>query len=112
MPNRQSASRQTQADLPFGPVRNSELFSSHWLENRLPLENEWTSIRSAATAKLDALVDLWKVQRSRVEQYGSEQALEQAFIQPVLHILGWKLLYQTHLRGRKPDYALFDSDDA
>ena len=33
--------------------------------------------------------------------------MEQAFIQPVLAELGWTWLYQTFLRGRKPDYALF-----
>jgi hypothetical protein len=38
--------------------------------------------------------------------------LEFAFIQPVLSELGWRVFYQTHLRGREPDYALFESDAA
>jgi hypothetical protein len=48
----------------------------------------------------------------RVEHYGTEQALEEGFIQPVLRVLGWELNYQTSLRGRKPDYALFLSAEA
>ena len=61
---------------------------------------------------LEALVALWKKERGRVERYGAEAPLEQAFIQPVLEATGWKLIYQTFLEGRKPDYALFASDDA
>lgn len=100
-----------QGQLPFSPIRNSELFSNHWLEHRLPLEPEWGEMRDAAATALDALTTLWRTQRDRVQQYGDEQGLEEAFIQPVLRELGWKLKYQTYLRGREPDYALF-SDDA
>jgi hypothetical protein len=91
----------------LGSIRNSELFSSHWLKNRLPLEPEWNEYHDACIEALRLLAELWQAQRTRVEQYGSEQSLEQAFIQPVFQALGWKLIYQTHLRGRKPDYALF-----
>src|SRR5437764_9209458 len=52
-------------------------------------------------------LDLWVQQKLRVERYGNEASLEQAFIQPVFQILGWKLKYQTFLQGKKPDYALF-----
>jgi type I restriction-modification system DNA methylase subunit len=98
--------RPTQLTL-LGSIRNNELFSSHWLKNRLPLEPEWNECQRSAAEALKSIVELWQEQRSRVEQYGGEQSLEQAFIQPVLQALGWKLIYQTHLRGRKPDYALF-----
>lgn len=99
-----------QLALPFSPLRNQGLFSNHWLEHRLSLEPEWAELRDDAAAVLRALVDIWRAQRTRVEHYGGEQALEQAFIQPVLHALGWPLIYQTHLRGRKPDYALFSRE--
>jgi hypothetical protein len=33
--------------------------------------------------------------------------LEHAFIQPILHELGWELYYQPNLQNRTPDYALF-----
>jgi len=76
----------------------------------MPLEPEWNEVQGAASEALNSLVELWHEQRNRVEQYGGEQSLEHAFVQPVLQVLGWKLIYQTHLRGRKPDYALFLDD--
>jgi hypothetical protein len=93
--------------LPFGPVHNVGLFSSHWLEHRLELEPEWQELRDEASEVLKRLAELWKVERNRVERYGDEQGLEVGFIQPVLFALGWKLKYQTFVQGREPDYALF-----
>ena len=101
-----------QLPLQLGLLHNSELFSNHWLAKRLPLEPEWAEARARVTQVLEDLLILWKTQQTRVSQYGSEQALEEAFIQPVLKALGWKLIYQTHLRGRKPDYALFTDDQS
>lgn len=68
----------------FNAVRNSDLFSNHWLENRLPLEPEWAEARAEAYAAIETLSELWKVQRQRVEKYDGEQMLEEQFIQPVL----------------------------
>ena len=101
-----------QLTLPLGALRNRALFSGHWLEHRLTLEPEWTELHDEAREVLDILSELWRVQRGRVEHYGDEQGLEQAFIQPVFERLGWKLKYQTFLQGRKPDYALFLNDEA
>jgi len=42
----------------------------------------------------------------------TKAALEQAFIQPVLEALGWKIYYLAHIQGRKPDYALFATNEA
>ena len=64
--------------LPFNAIRNHGLFSNHWLEIRLPLEPEWTDLRDDAVEPLRKLTDLWRAQRTRIEQCG-EQALEQAF---------------------------------
>jgi hypothetical protein len=72
-----------QLELPFGPLRNSALFSNHWLEHRLPLEPEWNELRDEARGVLDRLAELWSEQHDRVEHYGNEQGLEYAFIQPV-----------------------------
>ena len=102
--------RRKQMTLPIGPIRNNNLFSNHWLENRLCLEPEWEEVRQEAESILDRLADLWKRERDRVAEYGDEAGLEHAFIQPVLETLGWRLKYQTFLRGRKPDYALFLDD--
>lgn len=101
-----------QRSLQFNPVKNSGLLSSHWLEHRLQDEPEWDEVHDEARAVLERLGRLWDVQRTRVERYESEAALEQAFIQPVLEILGWKLNYQPFLERRVPDYALFLTDTA
>jgi hypothetical protein len=98
-----------QLKIPFGPLRNSNLFSNHWLEHRLTLEPEWTEYRPLAVRLLGQLAELWRQQKNRVDQY-TEPTLEEAFIQPVFKELGWMLLYQQFLRGRKPDYALFLSE--
>jgi hypothetical protein len=78
-----------QGNLPFGPVVNSGLFSNHWLEHRLRLEPDWKEQQARALQALQALSDLWRVQKARVEKYGDEQGLEEAFIQPVLRALDW-----------------------
>ncbi len=95
-----------QLPLLFGPIRNRNLLSNHWLDERLRLEPEWADLRSTAEDLIGQLGLLWRQQRERVPQY-AEANLEQAFIQPILTRLGWTFLYQTSLRGRKPDYALF-----
>ncbi len=101
-----------QGSLPFGPVKNSGLFSNHWLTNRLALEPEWSELRDSALEALQEIAELWKTQKNRVAKYRDEQGLEAGFIMPVLYALGWKLKYQTLLEDRKPDYALFLDDQA
>src|SRR5260370_19780084 len=104
--------RTVQMTLPFDPIQNVGVFSSHWLQHRLALEPEWQELREDAEAVLERLAKLWAQQRNRVDKYGDEQGLEEGFIQPVLRELGWKLKYQTWLQGREPDYALFPDDSA
>lgn len=101
-----------QSALPLGEMRNSELFSNHWLEHRLPLEPEWAEVRADAEKALKRIAKIWKEQKSLVAHYDSEASLEHAFIQPIFAELDWKIVYQTFLRGRKPDYALFLDDKA
>jgi hypothetical protein len=101
-----------QLSLSFSAVQNSELLAVHWLEQRLPLEPEWTTIRPRVEQIASELLALWAEQKPRVERYGNEASLEQAFIQPIFQRLGWKLKYQTFLQNREPDYALFMDDAA
>ena len=101
-----------QLSLSFSAIRNSELLAVHWFEHRLPLEPEWHAVRGEINELATNLLKLWSAQKNRVELYGHEASLEQAFIQPVLQLLGWKLKYQTHLQGNSPDYALFADDGA
>jgi hypothetical protein len=97
--------------LPLSPVRNRDFLSNHWLEHRLPLEPEWQEYREAANNALNHFLSLWRVESARVALYGNEAGLEEKFIQPVFEILGWHLKYQTFLKGREPDYALFLRDN-
>ena len=87
------------------------MLSNHWLEHRLPLEPEWDELRNQARDAAEQLLDLWRVEKNRVEKYGNEAGLEEKFIQPVFEALGWSLKYQTFLRGGEPDYALFRDDE-
>jgi hypothetical protein len=96
----------------FSHVRNRGVFSGHWLDHRLELEPEWTERQEDAADALTRLGQLWAKERDTIDKHGSEQGLEYAFIQPVMEALGWKLRYQTHLHGHKPDYALFATDEA
>ena len=110
--SRSPAPNARQLPLPFSALRNSEFLANHWFEHRLPLEPEWQNVRPDLAKIASALLSLWTQQKSRVELYGIEASLEQAFIQPIFQILGWKLKYQTSLQGREPDYALFADDGA
>ena len=101
-----------QLSLTFSAVRNSEFLAIHWFEHRLPLEPEWATVQPRLQQIASRLLTLWAVQKPRVERYGNEAGLEQAFIQPVFQLLGWKLKYQTFLQSREPDYALFTDDAA
>ena len=97
----------TQTLLQFGHVINRDLFSSHWLDNRLALEPEWQEFTEDANVVLEKLGKIWTKEKNRLDQYETEQSLEPAFIQPIFEALGWEFVYQTFLRQRKPDYAIF-----
>jgi hypothetical protein len=98
--------------LPFGPIRNREFLSNHWLDHRLPLEAEWRELQKGAQQGAQKLIALWRTEKDRAPKYGDEAGLEEKVIQPVFEILGWRLKYQTFLQGREPDYALFMTDEA
>ena len=102
---------QEQLALPFGPIRNNEFLSNHWLEHRLPLEPEWRDLEGRAKETAEKLIELWRIEKDRAQKYGDEAGLEQKLIQPVFESLGWQIKYQTFLQGREPDYALFLSPE-
>lgn len=104
-------SDERQMALPPSPLRNRNFLSNHWLEHRLPLEPEWHEEAEVAQIVLERLLSLWLAEKHRVERYGDEAGLEEKFIQPIFKGLGWHLKYQTYLKRREPDYALFVSDD-
>lgn len=101
-----------QLNFSFSVIQNHNFLSSHWIEHRLPLEPEWEECDEEVRYTLNSLIELWDKEHSRVEKYGNEPALEHAFIQPVLKILGWHSIYQPFLQNRKPDYALFRTEES
>ncbi|MEX0703419.1 MAG: hypothetical protein WD069_15090 [Planctomycetales bacterium] len=71
-----------QQTLQFEPYRNSALYSSHWLENRLRLEPEWTEHRADAEAAPGATglpVRLWCA-RHGAPRNGSFRNLASCFV--------------------------------
>ncbi len=87
------------------------LFSSHYLETRLPEHPEW---REDPRPVFDAVRALWQ----KAQKYGdswNEAQTEQEFVKPVLDILGWAYVVQAKSqrasRTSRPDYALF-ADEA
>jgi len=96
-----------QSQLQFSAIRNADFLSNHWLDKRLADQPEWENLRSAANDALTQMAALWEKQKDLAPKYDDEAGLEQAFIQPILGILGWELKYQAFLQGREPDYALF-----
>ena len=68
-------------------------FSRTIVTRRLELEPEWQELIPKVERVLERLSALWSEQRPRVEKYGKEAPMEQAFIQPVLEALGWKIYY-------------------
>jgi hypothetical protein len=83
------------------------LFSTHYLEKRLPQLPEWDADLTEAFAAVRAL---W----ARAQQYGDawdEAQTEEELIKPLFALLGWHVIVQpkAHQAGRRrrPDYALF-----
>ena len=95
---------------PFLLCATATSYLATGLTTAWPLEPEWAEFKEQARKALDKLFALWRVERERVELYGDEAGLEEKFIQPVFEILGWHLKYQTSLKNRRPDYALFLTD--
>lgn len=86
---------------------SKSLFSLHYLATRLPDYPEWRE----EVADLFATVgDLWRDAQKMGASWNEAQT-EEAFIRPVLELLGWRYIVQTksmkHGRISRPDYALF-----
>jgi type I restriction-modification system DNA methylase subunit len=107
-----SESQPVQLAFPAAAVRDSGLFSEHFLSERLP---DWPEFSALDVGGLhDVLSELWKRERDGLP--GSNEAqTENRFIQPVLQALGFHYTVQAGIRfgtgRRQPDYALFLSDE-
>lgn len=107
-----SESQPVQLAFPAAAVRDSGLFSEHFLSERLP---DWPEFSALDVGGLhEVLSELWKRERDGLS--GSNEAqTENRFIQPVLQALGFHYTVQAGIRfgtgRRQPDYALFLSDE-
>lgn len=97
------------------PYRGN-LFSAHYLENKLPHGDYWRGIEEENDKAFEKIRELYKRKADFLEQFDEAQ-LEDDFIRPILKFLG-------HIRDvqppiltsvgmeNKPDYAFFGSEEA
>jgi type I restriction-modification system DNA methylase subunit len=102
----------SQATLSDGPYRNSNLFSNHYLDERLKGRDEWDCDDEAREA-MDDLQALYELEGELVESYG-EDALIDNWIDEVLDILGFGTQEEVTLPagGGFVDELLFESPTA
>lgn len=105
----------TQLSLPA--VHNTNLFSRHFLEQRLPSDPVWTGLREEAAACFARIKEIHTA-AAKMKLFASrnERLAEDEYIVPVLHALGWESLPQSSLKigGKRkvPDHSLFLSREA
>ena len=92
-------------------MQNKTLFSTHYLQNRLPSLTEWNE-------DIRPVFNNLRLFYQKAQQFGSmwsEAQTEEELIKPVLKMLGWSFIVQPKARRggqvSRPDYALF-ADDA
>lgn len=87
----------SQATLPERPFVNSNLFSNHYLEDRIQDRDEWDCDETAQEA-LDALQSLYELEGELVAGHSEDELINQ-WIDKVLDILG----YGTQVEVNLPD---------
>ncbi|MBA4160004.1 MAG: N-6 DNA methylase, partial [Gemmatimonadetes bacterium] len=91
---------------------NRQLFSNHFLDERLPTDPVWNAVEEEAERVRRALRERLGTQRAALEG-ASERQTEERWIIPVLRELGWGFEVQPVSRRQGstqfPDYALFAS---
>lgn len=92
---------------------NRQLFSNHFLENRLRREPLWAEASEEASRVRAELRTLLSRERAALDG-ANEAQTEERWIKPVLQSLGWGFEVQPrssrHGTVRFPDYALFGSE--
>lgn len=95
----------------FRPPGPRPLFSSNFLDERLPAWPEFKQLET--TSPFSALKGLWDKEKAGLKN-ANEAQTEDRFIKPILRELGFKFTVQTDIRigqgRRQPDYALFLDD--
>lgn len=92
---------------------NHNLFSNHFLENRLSDFDEWQEDKGCQEL-YEELKSLYDDNKSVVEQCTNNEAeLERVFIRPILELLGFSFTVQASIQdsAKRPDYALFKNEE-
>ncbi|KXB05961.1 hypothetical protein AKJ51_04420, partial [candidate division MSBL1 archaeon SCGC-AAA382A20] len=95
------------------PYRNKNLFSAHYLDEKLEKLDEWSENEKARKA-YEEIKELYERKKERIRTYTSEEAnLEKEFIRPILTLLGHYYGVRKTIRrtGRRPDYGFFRSEE-
>ncbi|ESP88009.1 Eco57I restriction-modification methylase domain-containing protein [Candidatus Halobonum tyrrellensis] len=102
----------SQATLPSGPYVNSDLFSGHYLDERVGDLDGWDCDAEADEA-FEALDSHWDGERELVEGY-NEDTLLGSWIDVVLDALGYDTIQETSLpdTGGYIDRVLYDSAES
>ena len=92
-------------------LNNQNLFSNNYLDHRLPNTALWKEQEEKVSYVFDVIKKTYDETKSLKLGPGEEAGLEDKFIRPVLHLLGYEWDVQpTTKRGlkkKRPDYALF-----
>jgi len=97
---------------PSPPYRNTDLFSSYYLDDRIDSLDAWDCDEEAKEA-FEQLCDLWELEKDLVDSYNEDELLD-SWIDDVLNILGFGTLSETTLPDGSGynDRLLFDSHEA
>jgi hypothetical protein len=92
---------------------NHNLFSNHFLENRLSDFDEWQE-DAAYRETYKEIKSLYDDNKSLIERCTNNEAeLERVFIRPILELLGFSFTVQASIQdsAKRPDYALFKDEE-
>lgn len=96
-------------------INNQNLFSNNYLQHKLPETNLWRDYAANATEAFEKLKQSYRHIEHMNLGRGEERNLEERFIGPVLEALGYSYdvqpITQRGTRKKRPDYALFKSED-
>ena len=102
----------SQATIAHRPYTNSNLFSGHYLDERISDREEWDCDEDAR-AVLDELQSLYDLERELVAGYGEDSLIDN-WIDEVVDVLGFGTNVETTLPdgGGYVDVLLFEDTDA
>ncbi|WP_456474787.1 hypothetical protein [Candidatus Pyrohabitans sp.] len=102
-----------QTTLPGKNPFRGNLFSQHFLINRLPHDSYWVKIEEDSQRAFEEIKELYFRYRDTIDRWDEDQ-LEEDFLKPILRILAHVYDVQPRVISDKgidykPDYALFET---